>query len=135
MNKQQYYRQKLEAFDDPTRLIESVEIPSEVKHIHIIGICGTAMGALAGLLRDKGYAVSGSDQACFPPISDMLDQLDVAVHTGNYEAINIPEATDLVVIGNVATPNNPEARYVREQNIAFITLPDALRDLVFDDAK
>jgi len=135
MNKNEYYRNKVEAFNEPERLVESVPLPGNPKKFHIIGICGTAMGALAGLLRDKGYEVSGSDQACFPPISDMLETLDVDVHTGNYEALNIAEDVDITVIGNVSTPKNPEAAHVRENNLPFTTLPDTLRDYVFGDAK
>jgi len=135
MNKHDYYRTKVEACNEPERLIESAKLPENPKKFHIVGICGTAMGALAGLLRDKGYEVSGSDQACFPPISDMLETLDVNVHTGNYEATNIADDVDITVIGNVSTPKNPEATHVRENNLPFTTLPDTLRDFVFGDAK
>ena len=41
------------------------------KHIHLIGICGTAMASLAGMLQERGFRVTGSDAAAYPPMSDL----------------------------------------------------------------
>ena len=72
------------------------------KKIYLIGICGTAMASLAGMLREKGYAVTGSDTNVYPPMSDFLDRLGIPVFKG-YKAENLREAKpDLVVIGNAS---------------------------------
>ncbi len=134
MNKIDYYRKKLEALSDKElRIFERPSLIKNPKKFHIVGICGTAMGALAGLLREKGFSVSGSDQVCYPPISTMLDGLDVQTHIGNFEAKNIGDA-DIIVIGNVARPLNPEAKFARENNLVQATLPEVLREYIFEDA-
>lgn len=134
MNKEDYYKQKLEALSDKDlRIFQRPNLIKDPKKFHIIGVCGTAMGALAGLLKEKGFKVSGSDQVCYPPISTMLEGLDVQTHFGNFEAKNIGDA-DVVVVGNVARPLNPEAQFSRENNLVQATLPEVLREYVFDDA-
>jgi len=135
MNKYDYFEAKLQALpDSDVRIFTRPELPANPTSFHIVGICGTAMGALAGLLRAKGHSVSGSDQVCYPPISTMLETLDVETHFGNYEAANIGNA-DVVIIGNVARPHNPEAAYAREHMLPQATLPDVLREFVFGEAK
>lgn len=104
------------------------------KKIHIIGICGTAMGQLAGLLKEKGFEVSGSDQQCYPPVSNMIESLDLDLHIGNFQKENIGNA-DLVVVGNVAREHNPETVFAKENNIPQISMPEALARYVFGDAK
>lgn len=133
--KEAYYQAKLQKLADAQeRIFERPLLPKSPQTFHIVGICGTAMGALAGLLNEKGYNVTGSDQACYPPISTMLESLHVETHFGNYEAGNIGDA-DVVVIGNVVRPQNPEARHARENNLPQAVLPEVLREYVFDDAK
>jgi UDP-N-acetylmuramate: L-alanyl-gamma-D-glutamyl-meso-diaminopimelate ligase len=135
MNENQYYLEKLERFEDKgDRIFDRPEVPTNPKSFHIVGICGTAMGSLAGLLSEKGFKVKGSDQVCHPPISTMLESLDVELHTGNYEKDNIGDV-DVVVIGNVSRPHNPEAKFARENSLPQVTLPEALRDFVFEDTK
>lgn len=134
MNKEDYYHKKLEALSDKElRIFSRPDLIKNPKKFHIVGICGTAMGALAGLLREKGFVVSGSDQVCYPPISTMLEGLDVQTHIGNFEVKNIGDA-DVVVIGNVARPQNPEAQFARENNLVQATLPEVLREYIFEDA-
>lgn len=134
MNKEDYYKKKLEALSDKEfRIFERPALVKNPKKFHIVGVCGTAMGSLAGLLREKSFLVSGSDQVCYPPISTMLESLDIKTHFGNFEAKNIGDA-DVVVIGNVARPLNPEAQFARENNLVQATLPEVLREYVFDDA-
>lgn len=134
MNKEDYYRKKLEILSDSdSRIFERPALIKEPKKFHIVGICGTAMGSLAGLLREKGFLVTGSDQVCYPPISTMLEHLDVKTHIGNFEEKNIGDA-DVVVIGNVARPQNPEAKFARENNLVQATLPEVLREYIFEDA-
>jgi len=135
MNFEEYYRAKIDKLPDAQdRIFERNNFPENPNKFHIIGICGTAMGSLAGLLSKKGYKVSGSDQVCFPPISTMLEHLDVDTSFGNFEEGNVGDA-EVVVVGNVAKPHNPEARFARLNKIPQVTLPEALRNYVFKDAK
>jgi len=68
------------------------------KHIHLIGICGTAMASLAGMLQLQGHRVTGSDAAAYPPMSDLLAQLGIAVFEP-YAERNLEPRPDLVVVG------------------------------------
>lgn len=101
-----------------------------IRHIHIIGICGTAMGTLAAMLKERGYVVSGSDAMAYPPMSTWLESRGLVVQSG-YDAAHIPSATELVVVGNVSRANNPEAVATLERGLPFISLPEALRVLFF----
>src|ERR1044071_9730666 len=78
--------------------------------IHVVAVAGTGMGALAGLLGELGHQVSGSDVACAPPIGPALSEWGVQTMVGFDPAHLSRVAPDLVVIGNVCRPNNPEAR-------------------------
>src|SRR2546426_267781 len=81
--------------------------------IYLIGICGTAMASLAGMLREKGYAVSGSDSDVYPPMSDFLARLEIPVFKG-FNAENIQKTKpDLVVIGNALSRGNVEIDKIR----------------------
>ena len=91
------------------------------KHIHLIGICGTAMASLAGLLQQKGYRVTGSDQAAYPPMSDLLRSLAIPVAEPFGER-NLEPRPDLVVIGNALSRGNPELEYVLDQRIPFTSM-------------
>src|SRR3954447_2491611 len=83
-----------------------------LKKVHIIGVCGTLMGAFAAFLKRRGIQVTGSDQNVYPPMSDVLRDAGVELYSG-YRAENLQAAgrrPDLVVIGNVIRSDNPEAR-------------------------
>ncbi len=95
--------------------------------IYMIGICGTGMTALAGLLHSQGHEVAGSDGGCHPPMSRVLDGLGVEVFHGFRAGRVGTWAPDLVIIGNVATRQNPEAVEVLESGIPYRSFPDALR--------
>ena len=99
--------------------------PEQVDSIHLIGICGTAMAALAGMLKERGYCVSGSDAQVYPPMSDFLRQIDIEVHSG-YRPENIGADTDLVIVGNVVSRPNPEAQALARLKLPYISLPQAL---------
>lgn len=134
MNKEDYYLNKIKKLlDADQRIFDRPALPENPKTIHIIGVCGTAMGTLAGLLVEKGYKVSGSDQMCLPPISDMVEKLDVDLHIGNYQKENV-ENKDLIVIGNVARAHNPEVKFARENNLPQASMPETIRKYVFDKA-
>ncbi len=100
--------------------------------VHLIGICGTGMGALAGLLVQAGYRVTGSDSAVYPPMSDVLSELKVEVATG-YRRENLAHRPDLVVIGNVCRPGHPEAVAAKEMGLETASMPRVLHDLFLAD--
>lgn len=100
-------------------------IPPSTQHIHIMGICGTAMGALAGMLIDAGYRVTGSDTGAYPPMSDYLASLGIEIQLG-YKAENLDPAPDLVVIGNVIRKDYEEAVAVVERDLLYCSFPQML---------
>lgn len=97
------------------------------KHIHLSGICGTAMASLAGLLREKGCRVTGSDAAAYPPMSDQLHAMGIAVAQPYAEA-NLDPRPDLVVIGNALSRGNPEVERVLDERIPFTSMAAVLHD-------
>src|SRR5438105_10062508 len=97
------------------------------KHIHLIGICGTAMASLAGMLQQIGYNVSGSDTAAYPPMSEFLAKLRIKVMQPYSEA-NLSPRPDIVVIGNAISRGNVELEYVLDERIPFRSLPQLLHD-------
>ena len=104
--------------------------PGTVQRIHLVGVAGTGMGAFAGMLKAAGYAVTGSDENVYPPMSDMLASWEIEVFTP-YSADNIERAKpDLVIIGNVIRRVNPEATAVRERGIPQMSFPAAFGALV-----
>lgn len=107
-------------------LDKTLNRPVEViKHIHLMGICGTGMAGLAGMLQQVGYRVTGSDNQVYPPMSEFLRALDIPVAIG-YQAANLKEHPDLVVVGNVITKENPEAMALADLRIPFLSFPQAL---------
>jgi UDP-N-acetylmuramate: L-alanyl-gamma-D-glutamyl-meso-diaminopimelate ligase len=97
------------------------------KHIHLIGICGTAMASLAGMLQQAGYRVTGSDAAAYPPMSDFLAQLGITVMQPYAEA-NLTPRPEIVVVGNAISRGNPELEYVLDSRIPFRSLPQVLQE-------
>jgi UDP-N-acetylmuramate: L-alanyl-gamma-D-glutamyl-meso-diaminopimelate ligase len=97
-------------------------------HVHLIGVCGTGMGSLAGLLRKAGHDVSGSDSAFYPPMGDALRRWGIETHQG-FDPAHLTPRPDLVVVGNVCRPNNPEARAAIDGGMKYTSLPKALNEL------
>jgi UDP-N-acetylmuramate: L-alanyl-gamma-D-glutamyl-meso-diaminopimelate ligase len=97
------------------------------RHIHLSGICGTAMASIAGLLRLQGNRVTGSDKAAYPPMSDMLSELGIPVMEPYAEA-NLDPAPDLVVIGNALSRGNPEIERALDAHIPFTSMAALLRE-------
>jgi len=91
----------------------------------LIGICGTGMGSFAGLLKEAGHEVRGSDQATYPPMSDKLRDWGIEVRTP-YAASNLQPAPELVIVGNAIRRENPEAQAAREAELAQASFPEAL---------
>ncbi len=100
---------------------------ADQKHIHLIGICGTAMASLAGMLNERGFRVTGSDAAAYPPMSDFLASLKIPV-AQPFDAVNLQPHPDLVVVGNAISRGNPELEYVLDERIPFCSLPQILHD-------
>ena len=99
-----------------------------VKKVHVMGICGTAMGAFAGMLKGRGFDVRGSDQGAYPPMSDQLELLGIEIFEG-YSPANLNWEPDVVVVGNVIRPDYPEAVEVRRRELPYCSLPQALAAL------
>ncbi|MFY9904843.1 MAG: UDP-N-acetylmuramate:L-alanyl-gamma-D-glutamyl-meso-diaminopimelate ligase [Terriglobales bacterium] len=100
---------------------------SKTKHIHLIGICGTAMASLAGMLQERGFRVTGSDASAYPPMSTFLESLGIPVAQPFAEA-NLHPRPDLVVVGNALSRGNVELELVLDQRIPFCSLPQLLHD-------
>ena len=100
---------------------------TEKKHIHLIGICGTAMASLAGMLKQRGFKVTGSDTAAYPPMSDFLAALDIPVYQP-FSVANLQVRPDLVVVGNAISRGNVELEHVLDEHIPFCSLPQILHD-------
>src|SRR5271166_2284239 len=100
---------------------------SKAKHIHLIGICGTAMASLAGMLQQRGFHVTGSDAASYPPMSDLLASLAIPVQQP-FHAQNLEPRPDLVIVGNAISRGNAELEYLLDQRIPFCSLPQLLHD-------
>ncbi len=101
-------------------------VPNRHRHVHLMGICGTAMASLAGILKQRGHIVTGSDQNVYPPMSLFLEELAIQVLEG-YKAGNLHPAPDLVIVGNVITKLNPEAVELGRLGIPYLSLPQALQ--------
>jgi len=97
------------------------------KHIHLIGICGTAMASLAGMLKQRGCHVTGSDAAAYPPMSDFLASLGIPV-AQPFSAGNLEPRPDLVIVGNAISRGNVELEFVLDQRISFQSMPQTLWD-------
>ena len=98
-----------------------------MQRIHLIGICGTAMGTLAAMLKARGHDVRGSDQHVYPPMSDFLRQQGITLLEG-YRPENIASELDLVIVGNAISRGNPELEEVLDRKIRYCSLPEAIRD-------
>ena len=95
--------------------------------IHLSGIAGTAMASLAGLLREKGHELTGSDQDVYPPMSTQLEALGIPVRSP-YGAANVPSDADLVVIGNALSRGNPEVEAVLDRKQRMSSMPALLAE-------
>jgi UDP-N-acetylmuramate: L-alanyl-gamma-D-glutamyl-meso-diaminopimelate ligase len=109
----------------------------QLQRVHVIGVCGTLMGAFAAFLKRRGIEVTGSDQNVYPPMSDVLTQAGIRLFAG-YDPKNLtglPQPPDLVVIGNVIPGTNPEARAAIDGGYAYSSLPEAMERLMLMDTR
>lgn len=109
-------------------------LPRDVKSAHLIGLGGVAMCALAGLLKDSGLAVTGSDNALYPPASDILKAMGITPALG-YGPETLPEGCDLVVVGNVVTRRFPVLEAVKARRLPYLSLPQTLGQLFLNRTK
>jgi len=99
----------------------------DIKHIHLIGICGTAMASLAGMLQAQGHRVTGSDAAAYPPMSDQLLAMGITPMQPYNEA-HLNPTPDLVVIGNAISRGNVELEAVLDRRLPFTSMAALIHD-------
>jgi len=103
------------------------------RRVHFVAVGGTGMGSLAGLLHARGWRVTGSDRALYPPMSTALERWGIPVSEGFDARHVLDDPPDLVVIGNAVRADNPEARAVLEAGIPYRSFSDALYELAMSD--
>ena len=96
-------------------------------HYHLIGICGTAMASLAGMLQARGHRVTGSDQNVYPPMSTQLAELGIDVAQG-YKAENLNANPDCVIIGNAMMRGNPEVEEVLNRKMLYRSQAEVVKE-------
>jgi UDP-N-acetylmuramate: L-alanyl-gamma-D-glutamyl-meso-diaminopimelate ligase len=104
------------------------ELPP-VKKVYLVGIGGTAMASVAGMLQERGYEVAGSDEHVYPPMSTYLEQLGIAVLEGYTKDHLVAFHPDVVIIGNVASPTNAEAAATVDLDLPYTSMPEAIHQL------
>ncbi|MFN8943187.1 MAG: UDP-N-acetylmuramate:L-alanyl-gamma-D-glutamyl-meso-diaminopimelate ligase [Pseudobdellovibrionaceae bacterium] len=105
---------------------------SKGAHIHFMGICGTAMASLAGLLKDRGFRITGSDANPYPPMSTQLEKLGIEIKNG-YRAENLHPKPDFVIVGNVISRTNVEAVELEKLGLPYTSLPSAIGEFIIGD--
>jgi UDP-N-acetylmuramate: L-alanyl-gamma-D-glutamyl-meso-diaminopimelate ligase len=122
--------------DAHLRQFERPEVPppDEIDDVYLIGICGTGMGSLAGLLQEAGYEVRGSDEKAYPPMSERLAEMGINVLEG-YDPAHLDPAPDLVIVGNACTPDHPEAAHAREEGLPQLAFPEAMGHFFLNDRR
>jgi UDP-N-acetylmuramate: L-alanyl-gamma-D-glutamyl-meso-diaminopimelate ligase len=100
---------------------------SDKTHFHFTGICGTAMGAVASAMKQRGFTVTGSDANVYPPMSDFLRNQGITIAEG-YREENIPPTADVVVIGNAISRGNPEAEAALDRKLLYHSLPEVMKE-------
>ena len=99
-----------------------------LKRVHLIGICGTAMASLAGMLQARGIFVTGSDQNIYPPMSTLLERLGIQL-LSSFSESHLNPAPDLVVVGNAISRGNPEVEFVLNEKIPYTSMAGLVREL------
>src|SRR6516225_5676299 len=98
-----------------------------MKHIHMIGIGGSAMSPLAGMLRERGYRVTGSDAGVYPPASILLESLGIH-YDSKFDAAHLTPAPDLIVVGNAISRGNVEVEEMLDRKLVHKSLPEILEE-------
>ena len=102
-------------------------VDNERMHYHLIGIAGSAMASLAGLLRERGHRVSGSDAGVYPPMSTMLDELGID-YAREYDPKNLEPTPDLVVVGNAISRGNEELEAVLDRRLPYTSAASLVKE-------
>jgi UDP-N-acetylmuramate: L-alanyl-gamma-D-glutamyl-meso-diaminopimelate ligase len=110
------------------------DLPETIETIHIIGVCGTAMGSLAAMLKERGFTVRGSDAMAYPPMSTWLESRGIDIMQG-YKASNLDWDPDLVIVGNVVRAEYADAEEMRRRGLPHLSLPEALKHFFFRDKR
>jgi len=97
------------------------------ERVHVLGISGSAMAPVAGMLKERGFYVTGSDLNVYPPASTLLDSLGIRWNEGFREE-NLQPAPDLAVVGNIVARGNPEIEYVLDEKIPYCSMPQLLEE-------
>jgi UDP-N-acetylmuramate: L-alanyl-gamma-D-glutamyl-meso-diaminopimelate ligase len=97
------------------------------QHFHLIGVCGTAMASLAGMLKALGHRVTGSDKAFYPPMSDELERLGIETFHG-FDPAHLQPAPDVVVAGNATSRGNAEIEYALNAKLRCASMPEVIRE-------
>lgn len=100
-------------------------------HVHFMGICGTAMGSLAGIFHSLGYKVTGSDKNVYPPMSTQLEKLGIEIMQ-DYKKTNLHPRPDFVVVGNVISKHFEEAGELLSSDIPYTSLPSTIGEFLID---
>ncbi|MGL1956785.1 MAG: UDP-N-acetylmuramate:L-alanyl-gamma-D-glutamyl-meso-diaminopimelate ligase [Colwellia sp.] len=103
-----------------------------IKHLHILGICGTFMGGIAAIAKQLGFRVSGSDANVYPPMSTQLEQLGITLKHG-YKTEHFNDEPDLVIVGNALSRGNAMVEHMFDRNIPYTSGPQWLLDNVLKD--
>jgi len=102
-----------------------------VRHIHLTAVAGVGMAGLAGMLKQRGFEVTGSDENIYPPMSLVLERLGISVLAG-YRSENLSPRPDLVIVGNKVSRNNPEVQALLASGIPYLSLPEAISRLFLE---
>ena len=105
---------------------------NKIKHLHILGICGTFMGGIAALAKALGFRVTGCDANVYPPMSTQLEQLGIELKSG-YKTEHFNDEPDLVIVGNAMSRGNVMVEYMLDRNIPYISGPQWLLENVLKD--
>jgi UDP-N-acetylmuramate: L-alanyl-gamma-D-glutamyl-meso-diaminopimelate ligase len=97
------------------------------RHFHLIGIGGTAMASLAGLLREAGHRVTGSDENVYPPMSHQLQAQGIPYSEG-YRPENLEPRPDVVVVGNAISRGNPELEAVLDRRMPYTSAAAVVKE-------
>src|ERR1700676_4805776 len=86
------------------------------------------MAPLAGMFRERGFRVTGSDSGVYPPASTLLQSLGISFFH-SFDAANLMPAPDLVIVGNIIARGNPELEEVLDRKISYRSMPEILEEV------
>lgn len=99
----------------------------DIRSVHFIGICGTAMASTAAAMKEQGYTITGSDEGVYPPMSTFLVARGIEVRSP-FDPSNVPPNVDLVVVGNAMSRGNAEVELTLAGRLRYTSLPELLKE-------